>query len=127
MAPLNELLAAAVRLHRSGQLAAAEQACQTILAAEPNYLDALKLLGIISSQLGKHDVAISVLNRAIALRPGDASIHSNLGSALRVQGKLEEAAGSFHRAIELKPDDALAFYNLGTVLRMQGKGPEAVA
>jgi hypothetical protein len=52
----------------------------------------------------------------LALKPGDALGHCNLGNVLRLQGKLDEATASYRRAIALRPDMALAHKNLGTVL-----------
>jgi protein O-GlcNAc transferase len=127
MVRLAEAFATAARFQQAGQLLAAEQTCQKILAAAPHHVDTLHLLGIISSQLGKHDVAMELLNQAIALKPVDGAIHSNLGGVFRAQGKLDEAIECFHRAIELNPNDALAHYNLGTLLRAQGRLPDSVA
>lgn len=56
----------------------------------------------------------------------DATLHTNLGIALKSDGKLREAAREFRRALELQPDDAMAHTNLGNVLQLEGKVVEAI-
>jgi protein O-GlcNAc transferase len=127
MATISEALAIALRHHQAGQLQAAEQFYRQILAVDPNHVDSLHLLGVISSQVGRHEVAVEYIGRAIALKGTEAAFHSNLGNAFQAQGKLDEAVASYCRAVELKPDYADAHYNLGTILRKQGRLDEAVA
>ncbi len=67
------------------------------------------------------------MRRALALKPGFAEGHGNLGNALREQGKLDEAVACYRRALELKRDFAEARSNLGNALREQGKLDEAIA
>jgi tetratricopeptide (TPR) repeat protein len=64
---------------------------------------------------------------ALALRPDNPAVQSNLGTALRGAGKLDDAVAAFRRAIQLNPDFAEAHTNLGTTLLQQGKTAEAVA
>jgi|TARA_Y100000031_G_C8111095_1_gene333503 Tfp pilus assembly protein PilF len=43
---------------------------------------ALHLLGVIANQVGKHDTAIDLITRALAIKPDYAKTHNNLGNAL---------------------------------------------
>ena len=61
MATIPEAFAIAVKLHQSGQLPAAKQIYEQILAAKPDHVDALHLLGVIASQSGQFDVAIDFI------------------------------------------------------------------
>ena len=72
------------------------------------------------------DAAAASYRRAIAIHPGFAETHDNLGGVLRDQGRLDEAAASCRRAIALNPDLAKAHLNLGNVLTDQVKLDEAL-
>src|SRR5262245_10112760 len=126
MATLSETVAMAVQHHQAGRLQSAEQMYRQILAAEPDHVDALHLLGVIAFQTGQHELAVEYTSRAIELNGTQATFHSNLGNAVQAQGKLEQAVDSYRRALELKPDYAVAHYNLGTTFKAQGKLDEAV-
>ncbi len=75
-------------------------------------------------QFGKAEEAY---RKIVAIAPGWAEAHSNLGNILKEQGKLTEAADCYERALELKPDYAEIQYNLANVLKDQGKLEEALA
>ena len=124
---ISETLAIAVQHHQAGRLQTAEQIYRQILAVEPNHADALHLLGVVAGQLGKHELAIEHIGRAIGLKGDEAAFHSNLGIAFKDQGKLDEAIEYFRRALELQPGYAEAHHNLGNALRVQGKLDEAIA
>ena len=104
MATISEALAIAIQHHQSGRLEAAEQIYRQILATEPNHADAIHLLGVIAHQLGKHDVAVEYMQRAIAREGSAAVFHNNLGEAYRALQRISEAIACFQRALELKPD-----------------------
>lgn len=64
--------------------------------------------------------------RAIALEPGLAKAHSNLGTTLRNQKQWVEAEQSYRRAIELG-GSALAYKGLTSLLFMFGRAEEALS
>ena len=106
---------------------AAGQIYRQVLAVQPNQPDALHLLGVIASQMGKHEVAVEYMGRAIRLKGNAASFHNNLGEAYRALRRISEAVACYRRALELKPDFAEAHGNLGNALKDQGRLDEAVA
>jgi tetratricopeptide (TPR) repeat protein/tRNA A-37 threonylcarbamoyl transferase component Bud32 len=71
--------------------------------------------------------AVSYFRAALALRPGTAAVHCNLGAALSRKGLVDEAVLELRRAVELDPGDAVAHTNLGVVLKTAGKPEEAIA
>jgi serine/threonine-protein kinase len=71
--------------------------------------------------------ALSYFRAALALRPGSAGVHFNVGNALLTQGDAAGAAVCFHRAIELEPNYAAAHSNLGTALIKQNDTAGATA
>jgi tetratricopeptide (TPR) repeat protein len=121
-----ELLAVALRHHRSGELAQAEARYREILAIDPNHADSLHLLGVIAHQVGRHEQAIDLIGKAIALNDRVPAFHNNIGLTLRAIGRLEDAVAHYTRGISLKPDFAEAYKNLGDVLKQQGKADLAV-
>jgi len=125
MATIAEMLAVAVQNHQAGALQTAEQIYRQILAVDPDHPDAWHLLGVIASQIGRHDLAESYIRRAIEQNQAEPAFFSNLGNALQAQRKFDEAIMSFRRALELKPDDAGTLYNLGIVFKDQQKYEEA--
>ena len=65
--------------------------------------------------------AVRQLTAAVAIRPGSASTHTQLGIALHSHGKFDEAIAEHRAAIRLRPDFASAHGNLGIVLVAQGR------
>jgi len=68
----------ALKHHQSGQLQQAEQLYRQILAQQPQHADALHLLGVITHQMGRYDIAINLIHQAIALKADYPEAHNNL-------------------------------------------------
>jgi tetratricopeptide (TPR) repeat protein len=113
--------------HRAGRLAEAETWYRRVLAAEPNHLHALHLLGLLCHQAGRQDAAAELLQRAITQDGANARLFSDLGVVLKQQGRLDDAADALRQAVAIKPVLAQAHSNLSAVLREQGKIDEAIA
>ena len=62
---------------------------------------------------------------ALRLKPGDAQVQSNLGSALGAEGKIAEALPYFAEAVRLNPDFGDAHRNYGLALAALGRTSEA--
>ena len=71
--------------------------------------------------------ATASFEQAIALKPGLAEAHNNLGLGLQGLGRVEEAMARYEQAIALKPDYAEAHYNLGVFFQGLGRVEEAIA
>ena len=117
----------AVQHHKAGELPKAEGIYQQILQADSNQPVALHLLGLIAHQVGKNDISVDLIMKALAIKPDYAEAHSNLGTSLNGQGKLDEAVASYNKALTIKPDYPEAHNNLGNALQEQGKLNGAVA
>jgi predicted O-linked N-acetylglucosamine transferase (SPINDLY family) len=124
---LEEALAWARELVRSGDLTNAAGICARILQAAPDQPQALHLMGIAAFQKGYPGEAVELLRRAVGCDPHLAVAWSDLGNVLAHRGMLAEAAASYRRAIADAPDFAGAHNNLGNVLEMTGSLEEAVA
>ena len=104
----------------------AESIYNQILQADPNHPAALHLLGVAAHQVGKNDIAVDLITKALAIKPDFSEAHSNLGLALQGIGKLDEAVVSYNKAISIKPDYAEAHNNRGNAFKDLGKLDEAV-
>ena len=71
--------------------------------------------------------AIVHLRRAVALRPGYAEAHNNLGLALTQSGSAHEGIPHLRTALELKPHSYQTHNNLGIALAGSGRAEEALA
>lgn len=107
--------------------AKAEQLCRTVLAAKPDYFDALNLLGAITAQSGRLQEAADLLGRAVAVRPDNAEAFSNRGNVLQELRQFGAAVASYDRAIAIRPALADAHNNRGIALAELNRPGDAVA
>jgi len=117
----------AAQHHNAGDLTKAEGIYKQILQSDPDQPVALHLLGVIAHQVGKNDVAVDLITKALAIKPDYAEAHSNLGNALQELGSMDEAVDHYHKALAIKPDFAEAHSNLGNALQELGSMDEAVS
>src|SRR5690349_11317131 len=88
---LQQWFAAATGHHRSGRVTEAAELYRQIVSADPNHADSWHLWGITAQQMGQPALAVERIQRAIVLRPTDASFHANLGASLKSLQRLPEA------------------------------------
>ncbi len=124
--PMQDRLAAAIALHRAGNLAEAERAYRDILAQDSGNADALHLLGALKQQSGKADESIALVRQAIALKPNSALYHNTLGIAYGMTRAVDWAVEAFTKAASLSPQYPDPHVHLGNIRRMQGRKDEAV-
>ena len=86
-----QTLSLAVKHHQAGNLGEAETLYRRVLQAEPHNPDALHLLGVISNQLGKSDLAVDYIKQALRLHPGFPVAHNNLAVIYMQTDRLTEA------------------------------------
>jgi tetratricopeptide (TPR) repeat protein len=85
--------------HREAQLC-----CRQALAADPNHIGALHLMGLLSLLTGQYDHAITWTARANE-QDIKASYLCSLAIALEQRGQRDRAFEAFDRAVQLKPGD----------------------
>jgi len=117
--------ASAVRLHQSGELAAATRLYESILDRDSTHADAFHLLGVLRHQQGQSRLATELIGRAVALRPGAAVFRATLGEAFRALGHFDRAAGCCQTALQLGLEDPGVYNNLGLALQALGRHDEA--
>lgn len=119
------LFARALLSERMGNLAAAETDLFKIIEMEPNDSRALNHLGYTLAERGeKLEVALSLLERAIAISPEDPAIIDSLAWAQYKLGYYDEALRNLERAFEVFPDPEVAAH-LGEVLWALGRQRDA--
>lgn len=124
---IHEAFLGAVKQHRAGRLAEAEQVYEQILAIDPQHADVLHLSGVLNRQTGRTATALQRLRAAVSLDRTNSVYAYNLSSALRDAGLVDEAIVELRRAISLNPHLAEAHLNLGTLLHSRGDYASAVA
>ena len=113
-------------LHGSGHFAPAERLYRELLAAAPDHLDALHMLGILLIQTGRADAGFALIDRALALRPDFVDAHFNRGLAMLQLGRAAEALASFDKALAIRADLIDARYNSALALMQLNRPAEAL-
>lgn len=65
------------------------------------------------------------LQRALAARPDDSTLHMNLGSVLFETGAIDAGLAYLQRACELAPRSAPTWYNYGKALQFSARMEQA--
>ena len=85
------------------------------------------LLGSAHARLGQPDAAIACFEKAVAIQPGNAEAHHNLGILFATLGRDDDAVASLSQVIALAPAHADAHSNLGIVFGRLGRADEAMS
>jgi Flp pilus assembly protein TadD len=121
-----DLLVRAQGLHAARAFGEAEALYRQVLAAEPQNVSALGLLGMILVDRPDDAEAEQVVQRHLALRPNDgASLHA-LGQLRARAGDDIAAVGLFRRAAEWLPGLAPIHNDLGVALHRLGRDEAAL-
>jgi len=102
-----------------------EKAARHLLIAFPSSGHAWNALG--AALLEQDKEAITELQRARLLLPGDAECSNNLGKALLHAGRVEEAVAAYRQALELRSSFAEAECGLANALLALGQIEAAIA
>lgn len=125
MANLQEWLQEGLRLHKAGNLSAAEGFYRKVLAKLPKQVDALYLLGRLKYQQGDPRAAAPLLRDAVKVDAQYALAHLTLALVAEQLGQDDEAIQHFREACRLDPKSAQPRYNLGNILARVGQESEA--
>ena len=117
----------AISAYNVGELVEAEQICQQIINAKRDLFDALHLLALVQTRLGKKDMALASYDRALTVRPDHAEALYNRSTALHELKRFKEALASYDRALTVRPDYAEALCNRGVILHELKRFDEALA
>ena len=100
----NENFQRGVSALQAGNLKEAKQFLQAVVRAEPRYLPALNLLGVVFGRLGRNGDAMASYNRALAVAPQSIEAWYGLGMTQLAAGRPDNSIASFDRVLAFKPD-----------------------
>ena len=127
MTTFPDALKQALTAYTNDEFSEAERLCRTIVGAKPDFFDALHLLAVVQTRLGRLEGALTTHDQALALRPDHAGALSNRGLTLLQLKRFDEALASYDRALALRPDDAGALNNRAAALKNLGRFEDALA
>ena len=109
---------------RLGNSDAAIRELEPLVRRSPNDAEAWAALGFAYMGAKRVPDAEAALRRAIAIKPGVAAWHRDLGVVLASEGNPSAARAEYAQAAKLDPRDATPWINLGNLERRQNR-PDA--
>lgn len=97
---------------------------ETAVQADPNNWRALSAYGVAFDQIGEHEQARRVYDRALAMAPGQMSVLNNKGLSYALEGNLSQAEQILRKTVS-GGGDARMRQNLALVLAIRGDLREA--
>jgi tetratricopeptide (TPR) repeat protein len=125
-AAFSRALDAAAAHFAAGQLDAAAQVYRRLERQAPQDIRPAYSLAVIDIRQGRLDRARRRLEAVVAIEPGLAAAHHNLGAVRQRLGAWDAAAEAYGRALELQPQAPETRAGLAGVLAALGRGGEAI-
>jgi tetratricopeptide (TPR) repeat protein len=114
-------------LEQRRDYAGAEAAFRQVLERDPLHAPALNYLGYMLADRGQRlDEAVALVERALAIDPGNGAYLDSLGWAYFRQEKFDKAEPLLRQAAEQSPGNSVIQDHLGDALWATGKRREAV-
>lgn len=126
-AALPALMGQAIAAFQAGRLDETRKVCGQILHRDPDFFDALHLLGVTEARSGAFPIAELLLGRALRQRPEHGEIALNLANVLREQRRHPEAVAAYDALLQRQPKLALAWLGRGRSLAAMGHHADATA
>lgn len=111
----------------SGNLVDAGPAARALTERFPDRGLGWKTLGALQWADGRPDLALTAMEKSVALLPQDAEALANFGALLTKLERVDAAEIYLKRALAIDPDLAIAHPPLGDVYQIQGRYEEAEA
>ena len=115
----------AVRLN-AGDVAAAEQIGRKLIAAAPQNINVLRLMGAIARKQGQLEESLDYFRRAVALNDRMGLLHFELGTAYTELQRSEEAYQCYLNAVQFDPSLQAAYVNLSAIMEQHERYQEAI-
>lgn len=90
------------------------------LQSDPNNPDLLISLGNLYYDAQQYPAAVGYYGRALHLKPSDADVRTDMGTAYWYIGDADKAIAEFNQALADHPNNPNTLFNLGLV-KLQGK------
>jgi len=102
------------------------KAMEATLRLDPHHADALNYLGYSYTERGmKIEEALSLIKRAVSLKPNNGYYVDSLGWAFFKLGQVDHALAEMKRAASLVHDDPVIYEHLGEIFLKQNQMAEA--
>jgi Flp pilus assembly protein TadD len=99
---------------------------ESTLRLDPKHSDALNYLGYSYADRGIHiEEAVSLIKRAVSIKPNNGYYVDSLGWAFFKMGLLDEALTELKRAAVLVTDDPVIYEHLGEIYLGQNRQQDA--
>jgi Flp pilus assembly protein TadD len=121
------LLDAAYAAYRNGHYEQARGALGLVVGSGWRELLTLRFMARVEERLGDLNATASWLQAASEIDPANATVHSDLGDALRKLGKLDEAICAYRHGIERDPALTSAYGGMVHALHLATRDAEALA
>ena len=118
---IKEIFEQAGRDYKNNNFKSAEKLYKEILKKNPNHFDSISILGSLSAQLGKLEIAKQLFQKAIQINPNYPNVHYNLGLVFKELGEYKKAVSYYEKAIKIKSNYYIAYNNLGIVFYELGE------
>lgn len=115
-----------MKLIEAGRYSEALEKAHRLLASGGDAARVQDALAVIHMRRGDAEAAVSAAREAVALAPGRAGYHFNLGCALLDAHEADAAADAFEAALARDTAHGQAAYNLGRAHQMAGEGAAAL-
>jgi len=109
-----------------GNLARAQECCETVCALWPEGAAGHFLRGLILQKQARYEEAIEAYRMAISLDPSHAEALNNLGDILLLQERFDEAVEVLEDSVRLRPQLLNPAMNLGCAYRHLGRFQDAL-
>jgi len=98
------------------------------LKSDPANTDVLTSLGNVYYDARQYPVAVDYYARVLRVKPADAAVRTDMGTAFWFMGNADKALAEFEKALTFVPDNPNTLFNLGLVKwkgKMDGEGAMA--
>jgi len=113
-------LKSGVEHFNAGRLEAAEATFRQVLERSPDHADALHLLGLTLSRMGRNDDGADHVRRALDRQPGNTAFRKNLGQILMQMRDIAGAIDCYEQVLAEEPGDIDALIQGGILKAMSG-------
>ena len=124
---IEEIFTLAGQEYKKNNFKSAEKLYKEILKKNPNHFDSIVLVGTLSAQFGKLEIAKQLFQKAIQINPNHPRVYYNLGLVFKEIGEYQKAISYYEKAIKIKPEYFIAYSNLGIVFYELGEFQKAIS
>jgi len=103
----------------------AATALNQAVAAKPDYIEAILLLGELNLRTGNAPLVVSAMSGLLKQQPNLGAAQLLLAEAYRAMERFDDAAAIMREQIRASPESPDSYFRLGLILRQQHKTEEA--